>query len=166
MIEAGYVEVKCISKDKRIELASSHSLQVSLQAVASGIAGLNQRRQNMLLRVPETGDWSRFAHCSLEMEALAFLTAATGHEFAILRGKHDDFLFHGSSRGCRFCDELEDMLRSHRIEIYGHSHPGVERPIPSKEDRNALRELGQTSSRLISGMSGREYIFTADEFEI
>ncbi|MBR4474454.1 MAG: hypothetical protein IKS55_12550 [Oscillospiraceae bacterium] len=155
-----------MSNNLQIELASSHSMRVSLLSIANGSAWLNQKRQNMLSRAPEPGDWSRFSLGALEMEDLAYLTAATGHEFAILRGKNDDFLFHGSSRGCQFCDELEQMLKSHHVEIYGHSHPGEERPIPSKEDRNALLQLGQKSSRLISGLSGKIYEFTADEFEL
>ena len=162
----GSHEVVQLSSVFRLELASSHSMRISLLSIADGSAGLNQRRQNMLFRVPETGDWSRFPFGFLEMEDLAYLTAATGHEFAILRGKNDDFLFHGSSRGCHFCDEIEDMLKSHRVEIYGHSHPGEERPIPSNEDRNALLQLGQKSSRLISGVSGKVYEFTADKFEL
>ena len=120
----------------------------------------------MLRRVPEVGDWAKFPHEYLSMKDLAYLTAKTGHEFAILRGKREDILFHGTARLCKFDDALVDLLLAKRLMIYGHSHPGEEFPVPSPQDRKALRYLGQPQSRLISGMSGRETTFSQDEFEI
>lgn len=99
------------------------------------------------------------------MKDLAYLTAKTGHEFAILRGKRKDVLFHGNSTRCEFPQELVDDLMCKRLCIYGHSHPGEEVPIPSTEDRKALALIGQTESKLISGTSGQEITFTADLFD-
>ena len=81
---------------------------------------------------------------TLEVMDLAYLSAKTGHEFAILRGKHEDVLYHGTATRCRFIDELEDGLRNHRYELIAHSHPGEEEPEPSMEDRELLREVGQS----------------------
>lgn len=86
-----------------IELQSTHSLRVSLEAVRKGEAGLDEHRAAMLRRVPEIGDWAEFPYEHLEMKDLAYLTAATGHEFAILRGKRKDILFHGTANALRFC---------------------------------------------------------------
>lgn len=99
------------------------------------------------------------------MSDLAYLTAKTGHEFAILRGKSEDILFHGENTTCRFDDVLAEMLLSGRLRILGHSHPGEEFPVPSPEDRNALRRIRQDKSQLISGLTGQETTFTANLFD-
>ncbi len=149
-----------------IELQSAQSMRVSLESIRRGEGGLDEHRGSMLRRVPETGDWAKFPHEHLTMKDLAYLTAKTGHEFAILRGRREDILFHGTAQRCAFDDVLVDLLLSKRLVIYGHSHPGEVEPIPSKEDRDALRAIGQKSSRLISGLSGIEIQFTDDPFEI
>ena len=79
--------------DATVRLLSSRSLQISLEAIRSGNAGLNAHRQEMLNRVPATGDWSRFDINTVELRDLAYLTAKTGDEFALLRGKKEDILF-------------------------------------------------------------------------
>lgn len=149
-----------------IELQSSQSMRVSLESIRRGEGGLDEHRASMLRRVPDVGDWAKFSYEHLSMKDLAYLTAKTGHEFAILRGKHEDILFHGTARRCTFDDALVDLLLARRLVIYGHSHPGEEIPIPSPQDRRTLRSIGQPQSRLISGISGRETTFSQDEFEI
>lgn len=119
----------------------------------------------MLDRVPESGDWARFPYEHLNMKDLAYLTAKTGHEFAILRGKTEDILFHGESVRCTFGDILVDMLLNKHLVIYGHSHPGEVVPTPSPQDRSTLRQIGQHSSKLISGMTGQETTYSADLFD-
>lgn len=149
-----------------IELQSAQSMRVSLESIRRGEGGLDERRVSMLNRVPDVGDWAKFPHEHLAMKDLAYLTAKTGHEFAILRGKHEDILFHGTARRCTFDDALVDLLLSKRLVIYGHSHPGELDPMPSASDREVLRMIGQKSSRLISALSGIETGFTEDPFEM
>ena len=98
------------------------------------------------------------------MKDLAYLTAKTGHEFAILRGKSEDILFHGEALRCSFDDILVEMLLSKRLFIYGHSHPGEDSPTPSPQDRDTLRQIGQTDSKLISARTGIEITFSKDLF--
>lgn len=100
------------------------------------------------------------------MKDLAYLTAKTGHEFAILRGKSEDILFHGKATRCTFDDVLAEMLLSGRLRIFGHSHPGEEAPVPSNEDREILKKIGQTKSHLIAARSGLEIVFSQDRYEI
>ena len=149
-----------------IELQSAQSMRVSLESIRLGEGGLDEHRASMLRRVPDVGDWAKFPLETLSMKDLAYLTAKTGHEFAILRGKREDILFHGTARRCTFDDALVDLLLTKRLVIYGHSHPGEIDPIASQGDRNTLRKIGQKSSRLISGLSGIETEFMADPFEI
>ncbi len=149
-----------------IELRSVQSMRVSLESISRGEDGLDEHRESMLRRVPNVGDWSKFSCEHLSMKDLAYLTAKTGHEFAILRGRREDILFHGTAQRCVFDDVLVDLLLSKRLIIFGHSHPGEVDPIPSKGDRDALRRVGQKSSHLISGLSGIEIEFTDDPFEI
>lgn len=99
------------------------------------------------------------------MNDLAYLTAKTGHEFAILRGKSEDILFHGEHLRCTFDDILVEMLLNKHISIYGHSHPGEDIPVPSPQDRQTLKQIGQLSSKMISGRTGIEIQFTADLFD-
>lgn len=150
----------------KIELNSSHSVKTSLEAIRAGDAGLNAHRQTMLSRVPEIGDSAIFRHESLELIDLAYLTAKTGHEFAILRGKDMDVLFHGDSRNCSFPETIGEMMMSHKLEIVGHSHPGEDNPVPSRGDRVALKKIGQRSSTVVSGRTGKMREFGPDEFEL
>ena len=140
-------------------LSSTHSTQVSLNAVKYGKAELNERRKRMLARVPNQGDDSDFPVNSLEMKDLAYLTAKTGDEFAILRGKDKDILWHGTPKECAVLGKYEDDLKAHRLELFGHSHPAEPIPKASLNDRRFLRHIGQEKSRVISGMTGREEIF-------
>ena len=143
-------------EDDSLTLSSSHSTEVSLMSLRAKKAGLDAKRKGLLERVPDERQWSVFEYESLEMTDLAYLTAATGHEFAILRGKREDVLYHGTSTDCaceKYCD-LKTALESHKYEIYGHSHPGEPYPIVSSDDRRVLRVLGQKKSKLISGMTG------------
>ncbi|MBQ9210400.1 MAG: hypothetical protein IJ153_01765 [Clostridia bacterium] len=148
-----------------ISLESSRSTQISLESIREGDAGLNQHRQSMLNRVPEIGDSATFRHESLELIDLAYLTAKTGYEFAILRGKDIDILFHGDSRHCEFPETLVDMMLNNKVQILGHSHPGEDNPTPSPGDRIALRKLGQKRSVVVSGRTGKMIIFTQNPFE-
>ena len=148
--------------DKTIVLSSTHSTLVSLDAVKHGKAGLDKRRKGLLDRVPNQNDSAEFPVGSLEMKDLAYLTAKTGDEFAILRGKDKDILWHGTPLECDVMSKYKDDLEGHRLELVGHSHPGEPIPIPSPEDRLFLRHIGQKKSKLISGMTGYEREFTDD----
>ena len=148
-----------------IELESSRSTEISLEAIREGDAGLNSHRQSMLNRTPEVGDFASFGLDSLELKDLAYLTAKTGHEFAILRGKDVDILFHGGSRHCQFPETLAQMMIEHKLVIVGHSHPGEDDPIPSPGDRQALRSIGQKKSFVISGRTGRMKEFSQNPFD-
>ena len=149
-----------------MELKSAQSMRVSLESIRNGEGGLDAHRTIMLRRVPEHGDWARFPLEHLKMKDLAYLTAKTGHEFAILRGKSEDILFHGKATRCTFDDVLAEMLLSGRLRIFGHSHPGEEAPVPSNEDREILKKIGQTKSHLIAARSGLEIVFSQNRYEI
>lgn len=154
--------------DENVEmiLSSSRSMEISLTDIRNGEAGLNAHRQTMLSRVPDVGDWASFTVESIELKDLAYLTAKTGHEFALLRGKKQDILFHGTAVNCRFVGALYDLLIEHKLTIIGHSHPGEDIPDPSSDDRQVLLKIGQYSSKVISGRTGRITEFTADPFEV
>ena len=142
-----------------MELFSTQSMRISLASIRSGNGGLDAHRQMMLNRVPRPGDWAKFSLGHLTMKDLAYLTAKTGHEFAILRGKSEDIL------RCAFDDILVEMLLCKRLCIYGHSHPGEDTPVPSPQDRQTLKQIGQSDSKLISGRTGIEITFTMDLFD-
>lgn len=141
--------------DKTIVLSSTHSTQISLDAIRHGKAGLNEHRKGLLDRVPNQGDDAEFEAGSIELKDLAYLTAMTGDEFAILRGKDKDVLWHGTPVECDVLPKYEDDLLAHRLELYGHSHPGEPIPIVSADDRLFLRHIGQKKTFLVSGMTGR-----------
>ena len=149
-----------------MELSSSRSTRVSLNAIRSGDAGLNAHRQSLFARAPESGDWAAFPLESLTLEDTAYLTAMTGDEFAVLRGKKSDILYHGTPLHCRFQGELFDMLMEHKLYLVGHSHPGEDVPEPSADDRQVLLMIGQEKSTVISARTGRIAEFTADPFEL
>lgn len=149
-----------------IELASTNSMRVSLESIRLGTAGLDSHRSAMLDRVPAPGMYTNFPYEHLAMKDLAYLTAATGDEFAILRGKRADILFHGFHNRCSFDETLTDLLICKKFHLFGHSHPGEDIPIASPEDRRTLRMIGQTTSRIISARTGIEREFGIDQFEL
>ncbi len=148
-----------------LTISSSASTKISLEAIRVGKAGLDAHRQIMLIRIPDTGDWASFKHESLELKDLAYLTAKTGDEFAILRSKKEDVLFHGGKTNCKFTGIIYDMLIEHKLVLIGHSHPGEDDPVPSSDDRAVLRLIDQRSSFIISGQTGRITEFTGNPFE-
>lgn len=89
-------------------------------------------------------------------EALFFLT------FANPGGK---ILSHGEPTHCEFSGDLGTLLKAHKLELIGHSHPGENDPIPSAADREALRQIGQKRSAVVSGRTGKIRIFGQSPFE-
>ena len=146
--------------ESRLALASTRSTCISLTGVREGRYSLNKHRQKLLDRVPASGDYVKVEAGTLGLIDLAYLSAKTGDEFAILRSKHEDVLFHGTATRCTFIGELEEGLISHRYELIGHSHPGEDVPEPSLMDRAFLREIGQLKSEVISGRTGRIVKYT------
>lgn len=143
-----------LNDDNRIVLASSRSTKVSLEAIRRGRAGLDTRRRTILDRIPNQGDDETFPVGTVDLMDLAYLTAKTHDEFAILRGKNTDIVFHGTPLECDIISRYGKELKSHKIELYGHSHPGEPIPEPSPADRAFLRYIGQKKSRIVSGMTG------------
>lgn len=150
---------------EELVVASTRSTIVSLAGVRIGRYALSERRQNLFLRAPNPGDYVKLELNSLDLMDLAFLSARTGHEFAILRSKHEDVLVHGQTTSCTFKGELYDGLKAHKYELLGHSHPGEDEPEPSREDREFLKIIGQKSSTVISARTGRMVDYTEDLFE-
>ena len=140
---------------EEVILASTNSTITSLDAIHYGKAGLDEHRKKMLDRIPKTGDWAKFEFDSVDIKDLAYLTAKTGDEFALLRGKKEDILFHGSRTNCSFQGIVYDMMIDHKLKLIGHSHPGEDDPIASADDRSVLRTIGQKSSLIISGRTAR-----------
>lgn len=152
-------------KNNDIKLSSTRSIRTSLQAVYNGVAGLNARRQKLLARVPESNDWAAFELNSIRIRDIAYLSAATHHEFAILRGKTKDILFHGIRRHCNFSNELIELLKDRKLRLIAHTHMDVDRIVASPDDREFLRTIGQKESVIISSITGEEKVFYADMFE-
>ena len=146
------------------ELFSTSSMRTSLEAIRNGEAGLNQHRKSLLDRVPETGNWAVLPVDRVTVEDLAYISAAVNHEFALLRSKRKDILFHGDTTNCPLDESLLDLLKSKKYKLIAHSHPDYGIVIPSPEDRSFLRLMGQCSSIIISYITGEMREFYPDEF--
>lgn len=154
------------TQNDSLEVSSSHSFRTSLEGVKNGTDGLDERRESMLKRVPQSNNWANFAKGSLTTNDIAYLSAKTGHEFAILRGKRVDILFHGVAQHCKFTDDLVDMLKSGQLRLFAHSHPDYDVIIPSADDRKFLNTIKQKESIIISWITGKEITFTGSAFDI
>ena len=110
-------------KKQKVILSSSASTRKSLEAIRNGDAGLNERRTAILARVPNSNDWAAFEYESVKVKDLAYLSAATHHEFALLRGKTKDIVFHGIERHCEFNEELLTLLKTKKLRLVAHTHP-------------------------------------------
>ena len=63
-------------------------------------------------------------------------------------------LWHGTPIECDVLSQYETELKTHKLELFAHSHPGEPIPEASLNDRKFLRYIGQKKSRVISGMTG------------
>lgn len=79
-----------------------------MNAIHSKDAKLNKTKQAMLDRILDVGDYEKFRKNHVSIEDLAYLTAATDCEFALLEGKTDDILYHGEKYRCCFDETLSD----------------------------------------------------------
>lgn len=154
-----------MEKKENVVLSSSESTKTSLEAVRTGCAGLSVHRKKLLERVPKSGNWCSFPYASITTKDIAYLSAATQHEFALLRGKKEDILFHGVELHCIFPEKLVNSLMEHKLELVAHTHPDWGIIIPSKDDRNFLKRIGQKKSIIISYITGMELQFNSNEFD-
>ncbi len=145
-------------------LASEESTRISLECIRNHQAGLNQHRLSMLNRVPDRESWCSFKLNVVEYSDLAYLSAATGDEFALLRGKNEDILYHGTKYHCPLekSDTLMGLLLTNKLSLEVHTHPDRGRIIPSADDRSFLRYIGQKSSKIISSYTGKIMVFHAN----
>ena len=148
-----------------IKLSSSLSTRKSLEAIRNGEAGLTERRRNILNRVPHSNDWAAFERDSVSTRDIAYLSAATSHEFALLRGKKKDIVFHGVERHCNFNDDLLELLKVGKLRLIAHTHPDYEMIRPSSDDRSFLKYIHQDESLIVSYITGNEKKFSAYYFE-
>lgn len=148
-------------------LASEESMRISLASLRRGDGGLNKRRQSILDRVPDSDTYASFPLNAIEYKDLAYLSAATNDEFALLRGKHEDILYHGTRFNCHIEDHdiLMDALKSHKLRLEIHSHPDVGEITASLDDRMFLRGIDQKKSKIISSYTGQIKEFTDNRFE-
>lgn len=148
-----------------LKLSSSESTRISLEAVRLGEAGLNQHRQGLLNRVPNSGDWVALDRERVTVKDIAYLSAATRDEFALLRGKSRDILFHGEAMHCYFTDELIDLLKSKKLRLVVHSHPDYNDIEVSNDDRMFLTYIDQKKSMIVSYITGETIEFSTNMFE-
>lgn len=149
------------------KLSSSESTRISLEAIRKGDAGLNEKRRKLLERVPNSNDWAALELSSVTIKDIAYLSAATKHEFALLRGRSKDIIFHGVEYHCNFTNELLELLKAHKLSLVAHTHPDYGIVEPSQDDREFLKHIGQKESIVISYITGKTRRFSAnliDEF--
>lgn len=146
-------------------LSSSESTRISLEAVRLGEAGLNKHRQALLNRVPNQNDWVALKKDIVTVKDIAYLSAATHDEFALLRGKVKDILFHGESEHCYFDEELIGLLKSNKLRLVVHSHPDYNKIRSSSDDREFLKYIEQKESLIVSYITGDVKRFTQSAFD-
>ena len=77
-------------------------------------------------------------------------------------------MFHGTSRKCAIekCELLMGLLKEHKLRLECHSHPDYDKIVPSREDRDFIKFIGQRESKIVSSYTGKVITFTSDRFEI
>ena len=156
----------CIRRRNELSLNSSQSTRKSLEAIRSGKAALNEPRKKLYQRVPERGQSATFSKGTIKPKDLAYLSAFCGDEFALLRGKKEDVLYHGAKTSCVFKGIVYNALMQGKLKLIAHSHPGEYIPEPSIADRRFLRQIKQYKSVVISARSGIEVVYTGNLFDI
>ncbi|MDO5594868.1 MAG: minor capsid protein [Eubacteriales bacterium] len=153
--------------ERRLQIdqpGSPQSYRRSLKQIAEGRAGLSKRRKNILARIQNTGEYHRYKREEISTRDLAYLSAATGHEFALFRSKREDILIRGNSRACDIAGELGEEILNKHYKWVAHSHVDGGFLTASLADRETLRKLGQKSS-IIVGINGEETEFFQSEFD-
>lgn len=147
-------------------IASSKSTRISLNFIRQHQNGLNKHREKLLNRVPNQGEYVFLRLNSVTDEDIAYLSAYTGDEFALLRGKNEDVIFHGTPLHCHLekNELLMDLLKAHKLRLECHTHPDIGTIIPSADDREFIKAIGQQKSRIISSYTGIIVEFQANIF--
>ena len=96
---------------------------------------------------------------------MAYLAAKTGDEFALLRGKTNDIVFHGVKYHCHIEGTLLELLKAKNLRLVAHTHPDYGEIYPSNDDRVFLKYIGQKTSKIISSITGIEQVFSANPFD-
>lgn len=146
-------------------LSSSASTRISLEAIRNKHAGLTKKRERILAQVPNSNDWAIFNKDAIGIKDIAYLAAKTGDEFALLRGKTQDIIFHGVQYHCHIDGELLDLLKTKKLRLIAHTHPDYGEICPSNDDRIFLKYIGQKTSKIISSITGIEQTFSANPFD-
>lgn len=152
-------------EERLTKLSSSASTRKSLDAIRNKHAGLTQKRERILAQVPNSNNWAIFNKDAIEVKDLAYLAAKTGDEFALLRGKTKDIVFHGVQYHCHIEGELLDLLKTKNLRLIAHTHPDYGEIYPSNDDRDFLKYIGQKKSKIISSITGIEQTFSANTFD-
>ena len=149
---------------EEFHLSSSASTRISLKAVYDGEAGLSEKRKQLLIRVPNSNDWAEFELETVTTKDIAYLSAATHHEFALLRGKKQDILFHGTEYHCDITDDMVKLLQQGKLYLVAHTHPDYGKIKPSADDYKFLRQVRQKKSLIVSYITGEEREFSDDRY--
>ena len=137
---------------------STKSYKRSLLDIRSGKAGLDKRRQNILNRMPYSGDFLKLQRESISVRDLAYLSAATSNEFTLFRGKEHDIIVRGNSMECNIEEDLSEEIIKKHFKWIAHSHVDGGPLMASVEDRKTLHKLNQAES-IIVGIDGEEIVF-------
>lgn len=144
--------------------SSTKSMKRSLDSIRQGKAGLDKRRQGLLSRLPSSGDYIKLDKDTISTRDLAYLSAATGNEFSLFRGKKHDVLIRGTPRSCDVVGDLADEIETKGYEWIAHSHVDGGPLVASLDDRNTLQKLHQKKS-IIVGPDGVEAEFGESIFD-
>ena len=117
---------------------------------------MSEKRKQLLMRVPNSNDWAEFALESITTKDIAYLSSMTHHEFALLRGKKQDILFHGTEYHCDITDDMIELLQQGKLYLVAHIHPDYGKIKPSADDYIFLSQVGQKKSLIVSYITGEE----------
>lgn len=153
--------------NRRIKInlpGSTKSYKRSLLEIAAGKAGLDKRRKNILAQIRKPGEYHRYSQGEISIRDLSYLSAATGHEFALFRSKREDILVRGDSKSCNIVGEIGEEILNKHYKWIAHSHVDGGVLAASIADRKTLERLHQASS-VIVGIDGEETTFHQSLFE-
>ena len=97
--------------------------RVLIHALQNEEIGLNDYRQKLLNRVPDSGDWAAFQY-KIEPEEIVWLAAKTGDEFVLLSAGNYQIILHGERTGCTIKDPLLYLLEESRMRVIAKGIPG------------------------------------------
>lgn len=126
-----------------------------LQMLRSHEAGLNERLQAILARIPAVDDFASVKQNSVNELGMAQLSAYTDNEFFLLQGESENILYRAKKGKCSIENNelIMDLLLQQKATIRSISHVRKNDPGLTKKEKALLQKIRQQKAYVVSSVT-------------